>query len=295
MSDSYRIAIHRWQLAGKIPPGDPRWGEFNDLFDNLAMPIADIAKHIGQGYAYAGWHSGRRSLDNFICAQHIAVDMDTEDERSSFPVLLRHEWVRMFGGILHTSPSHTEAKPRARVIFFLDQIIEDATAYQSAAKFLISQFDGADTAVSDASRFFYGCKGGTVEVLGGLLPVGVLRRYYRLWMKTSPATKPAAQHDNAAPVIRMADRQRPEAQATDELQKLAEALGKVDAWSIDYNKWIGIIAACKRELGESAFAIVERWAQGKPGEVRREWDRLKDGRQNAAHLGTVYYLASGGR
>lgn len=291
----FRIAVHRWQLSGKIPPGDPRWGDFNDLFDNLTLSIDDIAQHIGQGYAYAGWHSGRRCLDNFICSQHIAVDMDTEDERSSFSALMRHDWVRMFGGILHTSPSHTEAKPRARVIFFLDQIIENATAYQSAAKFLISQFDGADAAVSDASRFFYGCQGGQVEVLGSILPVGVLRRYYRLWQKKAPAQRTTAQPENAAPVIKMADRQRSDAPITDEIQKLTDALAKVDPWSIDYNKWIGIIAACKRELGEAAFPIVERWAQGKPGEVRREWDRLKDGRQNAAHLGTVYYLAAGNR
>lgn len=285
----FRIALHRWQLKGKIPAGDPRWGEFNDLFDNLTMGMDDVAKHIAQGYAYTTWHSGRRSLDNFICAQHIAVDMDTEDGRSTFAVLLRHEWVRMFGGIIHTSPSHTEDKPRARVIFFLDQIIDDATAYQTAAKFLISQFDGADTSVSDASRFFYGCMGGQIEVLGGILPVGVLRRYYRLWMRNQPK-----QDKQGAPVIKMADRKKEEPQP-DELQKLKDALSKIDPWGIDYNKWIGIIAACKREVGESAFSIVEQWAKGKPGEVKREWDRLKDSRQNAAHLGTVYYLANGGR
>ena len=51
----------------------------------------------------------------------------------------------------------------------------------------------------------------------------------------------------------------------------------------------------KREFGEAAYPIVEQWAQGKPGEVRREWDRVREASSKQMHMGTIYYLAAGGK
>src|SRR5690606_520539 len=139
------------------PQGDPRWDAFNNGFVNQELEPVDIANQIYTGHAYTTWMNGKRKLENFLCAQHIAVDMDTGDERSSFDYLLHHDLVRMYASLMHTTPSQTTDAPRARVIFLLDTPITDAQGYQRAAKFLIAQF-GADPACSDASRFFYGCK-----------------------------------------------------------------------------------------------------------------------------------------
>jgi hypothetical protein len=153
----YRIAINAMALSEKIPPGDSRWERFNLAFVNQELEPVDIANEIYTGHAYTTWMNGKRKLEHFICAQHIAVDMDTGDIRSSFDHLLKHDLVRMYASLMHTTPSHTIECPRARVIFLLDEPITDALGYQRAAKFLIAQF-GADPACSDASRFFYGHK-----------------------------------------------------------------------------------------------------------------------------------------
>lgn len=198
----YKIAINS-MATGKLPQGDPRWATFNDSFVNGESDLIDIANAIYMGRSYAAWHRGRRSLENFILAQHIAVDMDSGDARSSFDVLARHDLVQMYAGLMHTTPSHTPTAPRARVIFLLDEPITDAAGFQAAAKFLVAQFDGADLACTDASRFFYGASKCDIWLSENVLPVRQLRRHYRKWGgATQVPTQAPTYADNVIPMDR---------------------------------------------------------------------------------------------
>ena len=185
-----KIAINAYALDGKIPPGDRMWGDFNDKFQNMDLEPMEIANSIWTGHAYAGWHEGRRNLENFRLAQHIAVDMDTNDERSAIAVLSQHLLVRSYAAMIHTTPSHTEQTPRARIIFLLDEPIVSAEAWRAAAVFLMSQFDGADQVCKDASRFFYGSKNADIWMAPNVLPLAQLRHYYRRWLMTQPKRRP---------------------------------------------------------------------------------------------------------
>ncbi len=194
MSDRYRIAFSTMALTGKLPQGDRRWAEFNDSFENLTLAPVEIANSIYRGYSFTTWHDGRRSIEHFTCGQHIGVDLDTGDERSTFDALMAHEWVRMYASIIYTTPSHTPEAPRARVLFLLDKPIDSATGYSEAAKFVISQFDGADVACSDASRFFYGSLNCDLLIPSNHLPLLHLRYYYNAWKQKQPRTpQPAPQ------------------------------------------------------------------------------------------------------
>lgn len=229
----HRIAFNRMALSGKLPQGDPRWLAFNESFDNLTLTSVAIADHIQQGYAFTTWMDGRRSLDSFICGQHIAVDMDTNDDRSTLASLSKHLIVRMYGAIIYTTPSHTPETPRARVIFLLDQIITDARAYQEAAKFLISQFAGADVACSDASRFFYGSMKCEIAFPDNVLPVLELRNLYRRWLRTQPKPKPAPVVRGTSDGVRQLEKMAAEMAATAEgsrnhtLNRLAFIAGRI--------------------------------------------------------------------
>lgn len=179
---THKIAVNR-MATGKLPQGDPRWSSFNDSFVNTEREPIELANDIYLGHAYTTWMNGRRSLDNFILAGHIAIDMDSGDERSSFDTLQKHDLVQMYGSLMHTTPSHTAAAPRARVIFFLDEPITDAAKFQTAAKFMVAQFDGADLACTDASRFFYGAYNCDIWFSDNVLPLQQLRHFYRIWAK----------------------------------------------------------------------------------------------------------------
>lgn len=190
-----RIAINR-MATGKLPQGDPRWASFNDSFECCEREPIELANDIYLGHAYTSWHTGRRSLENFVLAQHIAIDMDSGDKRSSFDTLLAHDFVKMYGSLVHTTPSHTPDAPRARVIFFLDEPITDAAKYQTAAKFMVAQFDGADPACTDASRFFYGSFNCDIWFSDNVLPLRQLRHFYRTWGKASTVPTQAPTQDN---------------------------------------------------------------------------------------------------
>lgn len=290
----YKIAINS-MVTGKIPDNDPRWRSFNDSFVNQELSIIDIIGAIYSGHAYTGWCNGRRKKENFVLGQHIAIDMDTKDERSRIDVLRMHPLVRAYGGIIHTTPSHTEQSPRARVIFLLDQPITSVLGYEAATSFVMAQFDDHDPSCKDASRFFFGAKKCNVWFDEKEFPVSHLRHYFRQWQPTiAPSIRPNPDHN----IINMQERReakRTEQEAKDELDRVAEALQRIDPWSVDYNRWIGILAALKREFGDRALTVAEEWAKGKDGEVRREWERhLKTGRAGKqTTLGTIFHLASG--
>lgn len=177
------IAINSIALKHKIPQGDPLWNTYNDSFEPMSLEPIELANYVYLGQGYAGWHNGRRKIENFVRSGFIAIDMDSGDERSSFDRLQKHDLVQMYGSLMHTTPSHTAAAPRARVIFFLDEPITDAAKYQTAAKFLVAQFDGADTACTDASRFFYGAYNCDIWFSDNVLPLQQLRHFYRIWAK----------------------------------------------------------------------------------------------------------------
>lgn len=191
----YKIAINR-EATGKLPP-NARWDVFNDNFENQIMQSLDIANAIYTGHAYSAWHHGRRKVENFHLAQHIAVDLDTEDKRSQIDCLLAHEFVRVYAALLHSTPSHTEATPRTRIVFLLDQPIGNADAYKSAIDFVYSLFPGADPSCVDASRFFYGCKNCRLEWFDNVLPLAHLRTFYQQARRSKPPGQrpPVTRHE----------------------------------------------------------------------------------------------------
>lgn len=186
----FRIAVSSMALEGKLEKGDPRWGEFNRSFRNLELEPADIAHLIRTGHAYTCWlKDGWRCRDNFQSAQFIPLDMDTEDGRSAFSELAQHDWVRMYAGLLHTTCSHTPARPRARLLFFLDKPIDDPAGYKAAAQFLAAQFDGADMSSASLCQSFFGASDCEIRLLGTVLPLAHLRVYYRRWRASQPQVR----------------------------------------------------------------------------------------------------------
>lgn len=201
-----RIAINRMSLDAKLGEGDPRWKQFTGGFVNRELEVLDIANEIYTGHAYCPWQqTAWRASNNFDCAQHIAVDLDTRDARSSFDHLLTLDLVRMYAGLIHTTPSHTQDAPKARILFFLDAPIHDAEGYRQAVIFWLSLFDGADPVCKDPSRFFYGAKDCDIWFSENALPVSHMRRYYRAYGRTQPADR--------SNVIRLDEYRKPPAES----------------------------------------------------------------------------------
>lgn len=277
------IAINKLALPGKLPQGDPRWGVLNDGFVNQEIDPFDFANAIYCGRPYAAWHNGRRSVENFICGQHIAVDMETGDERSTLDYIINMEFVKAYAGLIYTTPSHTVDDPRCRIVFYLDQPITESIAYKAAIGFVYSLFPGSDSSCIDCSRFFYGSKNCRIELFDNTLPIAHLRRYYARWKpKSAPAAPP--------PVAKPLRQTKPVENTETEVE---QALRKLDPWKMDYPRWVSILAALHDEIGDSALPLAVQWAQGKPGEVEKKWKTFGKFGGRKATLATVFGMVNG--
>jgi hypothetical protein len=185
-----KMSFSTMQLSGKIPPGDSLWGKFNASFENVDVPIIEIANYIYTGHAFTTWHRNNwRHSDNYILGQHIGLDFDTEDERSTLAGLAKDRFIARYASLIYTTPSHAPDKPRARVLFTLDQPIYQAKNYTLAASALVWLFGAADSKCKDAARFFYGSTNCTVEWLDNTLPIDVIKGMIRQYQSTGTQAK----------------------------------------------------------------------------------------------------------
>ena len=162
----------------KLVTGDPLWPAFTNSFVNYEVSADSLAVAVEVGTPFGPWFRQMpRSKDTFWLAQHIAVDLDTEDSRSTYDGVMSNPTTRLFGGIWYETPSCTPARPRGRLVFFLDQPILVGAKYDVAARLMAMLYD-ADIACAECSRCWYGALGGQVRVMGNTLPLSYLRSLY---------------------------------------------------------------------------------------------------------------------
>jgi hypothetical protein len=114
-----------------------------------------------------------RVKDNVLGSQLLALDCDTEDERSTFDWLAADPFIGHYGGVLHATASSRPERPRTRVIFVLDRPL-DRAGYELALKALLERYPYCDQSACHAAVVFYGAARCDYRLIGQLLPVEVL-------------------------------------------------------------------------------------------------------------------------
>lgn len=173
----FDIGINTLWPHEKLTGGDRRWKRYNASFHKRTTDIAGLAALLTQGYGFTPvMKNSYRMQANFISGQHVAVDFDTNDERSSFATLLARPFIQQYAAILYTTPSHTPEGPRARVVFIFDQPVTDKDEYGRLAKAIVGLFGESDPTVAESARLFFGSgKRGQVLTLGKILPLAFAR------------------------------------------------------------------------------------------------------------------------
>ena len=281
LATTYKMAIGP-SLTQKIPPGSPYWSEFNGSFRNKEIAQPEMVSQIAGGHAFTTWHSDNwRHSRNYLLGQHLGIDFDTEDERSSIDYLIADPFIRKYGTLLYTTPSHTPDAPRARVVFLLDTPIHQAKNYVLAASSLLWLFGTADRQCKDAVRFFYGgSPDGRVEWPANVLPLAIVKDLIARYKATGMREKRTVESTYKA-------------QTTDE-REVQEALKHIPPWGIEYQEWVAVLMAIHSEFpGPNGLAMAESWGQGYEGEVPRKWrsfDRNGNGTGRVG-VGTLFKIA----
>ena len=278
---TFKIALAP-PLNGKIPAGSPLWPKFNASFENVEIESVNLAARIYDGQPITTWHRDHwRTSANFMLGQHIGIDFDTEDDRSSIRYLLNDPFISRWASMLYTTPSHTPEKPRARAIFLLDTPIYQAANYTAAASALLWIFGTADRQCKDAVRFFYGGRPGACEMqwLDNVLPLERVKDMIRRYQASGAQARRQVAKDFSA---------------TPDQAELKAALDRIPAWGIDYDQWLAVLMGIHSAFpGGDGLALAESWAQGTEGEVGRKWKSFKpDGNTGGAvTVATVFKLA----
>lgn len=279
---TYSVAIGPIQQK-KIPYGDPYWPTFNASFENRDLTQTQIASELYDGHPITTQHKNHwRTSANYLMGQHLGIDFDTEDLRSSLPQLGKDSFIHKYGSMIYTTPSHTPDKPRARIIFLLDTPIKQPINYTLTASALLWIFGTADRQCKDAVRFFYGGKPGVCELdwIGNELPLDIIKDLIKRYQQTGQQARKQL-HSRYEP-------------GTASEREVVDALKTIDAIGIGYDEWIAVLMAIHSEFpGANGEAIAESWAQGKPREIEGKWKGFNatGGVLGRVGIGTLFKMA----
>lgn len=141
----------RWQ--GKLPKDDGH--KAGDGWTNLETTLEDFFTLVsmdGRAIAPELIQDGTRSQKTFASHQIVLVDIDSG---MTIEDLLQDEFYQQYAAGYYTTPSHSDALHKFRIIFILDDAMTDAAKLRHLYTGLIRMF-GGDQACKDSSRLFYG-------------------------------------------------------------------------------------------------------------------------------------------
>ena len=104
----------------------------------------------------------------------IGLDSDTGDKLSTLAWWTADPFFAAFGAFAHTTASHTDERPRCRVVFVLPELltVDDAERLLLA---LHRRYSHVDHSAKDACRLFYGARGCQFVAPDNVMPLEVAR------------------------------------------------------------------------------------------------------------------------
>ena len=170
MTQRMKLAVET-QIVNKIAAGDAvLWEQATSGFENVEMTQAELAEHINHGYPFCVQHKNRRREANFLGSDILAVDIDRGWRVEE---ALSNTFVQQQAAILYTTPTHTEAEHRFRIVFQLPRTITDVAEMRLAYTGIVRKF-GGDKACKDACHFFFGSKDSNPVVFGNIMSTDAL-------------------------------------------------------------------------------------------------------------------------
>lgn len=153
-------------LINKDPPKSKKsFAEGFDVYEvTLDQFVYVLTQGVGFSYVFDG---GIRKAPNFQMSDCLCVDVDGGLRLADAE---EHPFVKEFASFIYTTPSHTSDVHRFRIIFLLEQSIEEPGELTFATRAL-AQMLGGDLSVSDPARLFYGNSEARVIRLGHVLPL----------------------------------------------------------------------------------------------------------------------------
>lgn len=128
------------------------------------LSLLELREQIDQGYAFsAQFKLEVRKSSNFLAADFLAIDVDGT---MSLGEARKHVFLRQYGSLLYTTPSHQkDGQDRFRVVFVTPRTVTSRKEWEAGLRG-IADILNSDRSATDAARLFFGSKGAAPEILG---------------------------------------------------------------------------------------------------------------------------------
>lgn len=185
--ETYKVAVSTVALSGKPPKGDPLWKSLSGTFENREITMIDLVNELWSGHAATTWHSNKwRHQKNFILGQHLGLDFDTGDNRSSLSKVSGDAFIKKHASFLYETYNADPANGvhRIRAIFLLDTPIHQPANYALAAQALLWLFGTADPSGKDPCRQWFGTNRKEVRIIGNTLSLALMKDIIKAYQET---------------------------------------------------------------------------------------------------------------
>lgn len=219
-----------------------------------------------------------RAEQNFESRQMFMVDID---HGMTIEELLADDLYNNFGYGFYVTPSHTDEKPRFRIVFVAEYPIMNTTDARNLFSGLMKMYQHSDTACKDATRIFYGtidCK--IRELNSEYLPDSVIRELITI-----------GQQENER-IIKIVnnyqhDKKYRQDIVGDLLRRIAVRKGNLRG---EYNDWLQIAWATCHTIGVHDAIILMR--EHFPEKTKHEMHAFNSWNPNESPtIGTLRYLS----
>lgn len=174
------IGINSIALDCKPKGNDPVFSRMRQAWRTEEVAPVDMEYYVQAGYTFTAALTGaQRDKQFFLSCQHVCLDFDTDDERSTLAAVSALPGVSKYGSFLYTTMSHTPEAPRCRAVFFLSEPMTDKSEYEACVRGMLARYDYADPIAKDATRIYFGSKGCELRILREemVLPIDVFRQW----------------------------------------------------------------------------------------------------------------------
>jgi len=214
------------------------------------------------GFAFCSVYRGsKRKNENFVETGFLALDFDDCNlKKYQFD-----EYLTNFASFIYTTPSHEETphKNRFRVVFELEEPIENVEEFKLVICELLKMFPEADPACKDPVRIFFGSLDCKVIKLGGTFPRSEV---LRLMAKAGKFKLPES-HSYEAKSFKKTDDKKI---SYEEAKKMLAGIPAEPG----YDVWRNLCWAIAAEFGYEGMSLIQNWSP--------------DNKHNGRHLQTLF-------
>lgn len=134
--------------------------DFGFSFYPRDVELWQLKKHILQGKAFTvGYFKGNsRAETQFVSSQLLALDLD-DCSMDLYALINWSEFINEYAFMMYPTPSSTAAQPKTRILFVLDQPVQESSRWRVLQLALMEHFAEIkpDEPCKDPARLFYGC------------------------------------------------------------------------------------------------------------------------------------------